>query len=73
MNVEFRKSFAQDLRQVKDRNLLGQVKQLIEIVERATNLQEVPSLEKLKRNREHYRIRLRDYRGRASADLALLR
>jgi mRNA interferase RelE/StbE len=62
MNVQFRESFHKDLRRIRDKDLLNRVKNIIEIVEQATDLSAVPNLERLKGWSTYYRIRIGDYR-----------
>lgn len=63
MKTEFRESFARDLKRLKDKTLLGQVKAAIEQVEQAATLQEVSRLKRLLGSGgNYYRIRVGDYR-----------
>ena len=62
MKIEFRESFAKDLKAVKDRGLLQRVKEIIETVERADSLAEITNLKKLKGGGNYFRLRLGDYR-----------
>lgn len=62
MKVGFRASFAKDLKGVKDKNLLGRVRALIEGVERADTLADITGLKKLKGGGSYYRLRAGDYR-----------
>lgn len=62
MNVEFRASFARDLKRIKDEKLEARVRQVIDRVERAQSLQEVENLKKLRGGDRYYRIRIGDYR-----------
>ena len=59
MNVQFRASFAKDLR---NKEVLGRVKEAIEHVEQAQNLQDIANLKKLKGGGNYYRIRIGEYR-----------
>jgi mRNA-degrading endonuclease YafQ of YafQ-DinJ toxin-antitoxin module len=47
MKVEFKDSFAKDLRSVKEKGLLNSVKDIIESVEKADSLSEIQNLKKL--------------------------
>ena len=47
MNVSFRKSFARDLKRIKDASVLRRVQQVIEETEAADQLQEIANLKKL--------------------------
>ncbi len=62
MKVEFKSSFAKDLKKVKDTDLKARVKQVIELVEKAKSLQEIKDIKKLKGDDRYYRIRIGDYR-----------
>lgn len=62
MNLSFRKSFARDLRKIKDASVLGRVQQVIEEVEAAGQLQDVSNLKKLSGTDDCYRIRVGEYR-----------
>jgi mRNA interferase RelE/StbE len=62
VKVDFKSSFTRDLKKVKDKNLLKQVKEAIEEVEQAMNLHTVSNLKQLKGGGRYYRISLGDYR-----------
>jgi len=63
MKVLFTKSFAKDLRKhEKNRGIFNQIQQIIENVEQAETLTEVPNLKQLKAKGLYYRIRTGDYR-----------
>ena len=62
MKVEFRESFAKDLKGVKDKSLLRRAKEVIELVEQADSLTNIPNLKKLKGGRNYFRLRAGDYR-----------
>jgi len=62
VKVEFRASFAKDLRQIKDKDLLRRVKGVIENIEQAGQLQAIAHLKKLKGGESYYRIRVGEYR-----------
>ncbi len=62
MNVEFRKSFARDLRKIKDETVLQRIAAVIEEVENADNLGDVSNIKKLQAEGDYYRIRIGDYR-----------
>ena len=63
MKVEFRESFAKDLKGVKDKGLLNRVKEMIEAVENANTPADVPNLKKLKGGGNYFRLKVRDYRA----------
>lgn len=62
MKVGFRDSFAKDLRGVKAKGLLDRVREVIEYVEKADSLAELPNLKKLKGGGNYFRVRVGDYR-----------
>ncbi len=62
MKVEFRKTFEKDLRKLRDKALLSNIKSVIEAVETASTLEEVTNLKKLKGADGYFRIRQGDYR-----------
>jgi mRNA interferase RelE/StbE len=62
VKVDFRDSFAKDLKGVKEKGLLGRVREVIEAVERADSLTELPNLKKLRGGGSYFRLRVGDYR-----------
>jgi mRNA interferase RelE/StbE len=62
VKVEFKKSFAKDLKAIQGQDLLDRVKELIELVEKAAALSEIPGLKKLRGGGDYYRLRIGDYR-----------
>lgn len=62
MNIQFRASFAKDLRNIKNKELVNRIKQTIEQVEKAQSQQDITNLKKLKGGSSYYRIRVGDYR-----------
>ncbi len=62
MNVQFKQSFVRDLRAVRDKDLLRRVQDIIQTVEQANSLDDVPGLRKLKGQNQYFRIRVGDYR-----------
>ena len=62
MNIAFRKSFARDLKKIKDRTLLERVQEVVEEVEAAGELQEINNLKKLSGTVDCYRVRIGEYR-----------
>lgn len=62
MKVRFKASFLSDLKAVKDRLLHERVKALIERVESAHDLSEIPNLKKLRGGGAYFRVRVGDYR-----------
>lgn len=73
MNVSFRSSFARDLDRISDKSLLKRVKEVIESVEHAKSISDLPNLKKLKSSKNYYRLRIGDYRiGLAIEDEVLV-
>ncbi|MCL4705220.1 type II toxin-antitoxin system RelE/ParE family toxin [bacterium] len=62
MTLEFRKSFARDLKKIKEKLVLQQIKEIIEEVEQAANIGAINNLKQLKGGESYYRIRIGDYR-----------
>jgi mRNA interferase RelE/StbE len=62
VKVEFRNSFAKDLKRVQDKGMLSRVREVIEAVEKGYSLIDFPNLKKLKGGGNHFRIRVGDYR-----------
>ena len=62
MQVEFRKTFRQDLKTLKDRKILNRVQQIVEEVEAANNLLDIRNIKIIQGYEGFYRIRVSDYR-----------
>ncbi len=62
MKVEFKSSFVKDLKKIKEKQLQGQIRELIEKVESSANITELDNTKKLSGSDVYYRIRLGDYR-----------
>lgn len=62
MKVEFKSSFARDLRKVRDDNIRERLQRLIAIAEQVHSPDEMPGVKKLQAPGNYYRIRLGDYR-----------
>ena len=62
MEVLFEKSFGRDLKKIRDKRLLEQVREIIGRVESAAVLSDVPNLKKMQGFDTYYRIRVDDYR-----------
>ena len=58
MRVEYRASFAKDLRSVRDKGLSKQIMETIDLVEHAQRLEEIANLKKLKGKGNYFRIGL---------------
>ena len=62
MNAHFERSFAKDLKAIKNKKLHRRIAQAIQGVKVAADLSEVRQLTKMKGYSDYYRIRLGDYR-----------
>ena len=62
MNLAFTKSFAKDLRQIRDTSVLERLQEVIQEIEAARSIQDLKNLKKLSSESRHYRLRLGDYR-----------
>ena len=62
MRTAFRKSFVRDVKKLKDARVSKQVQSVIETVESASELGDIPNLKKLSGASGYYRVRVGDYR-----------
>ena len=62
MKVEFRDSFAKDLKGIRDKSVLRRAKEIIATIEKADSPAHIPNLKKLKGYANYYRLRAGDYR-----------
>ena len=62
MKIQFRASFAKDLRSIKNKDLLNRIKETIEQVEKALTPQDITNLKKLRGGINYYRLRVGEYR-----------
>lgn len=62
MKVEFLKTFSKDLDNIKVATVKQRLESLIENLEAASQLNEIPNTKKLKGHKSAYRIKLGDYR-----------
>lgn len=62
MKTQFRTSFVNDLERIRDYKLLERIKQVIQRVEDAHQLQDIPHVKKLHARQATYRIRVGEYR-----------
>lgn len=62
MQVEFRKTFKQDLKNLKDRKVLKRIQKVVEEVELANTLSEIRNIKSLQGHEDFYQIRAGDYR-----------
>ena len=62
MNIKFESKFEKDLKEIKDRNILARLKQIILNCKQAESLAQITNIKKLQGYDSFYRIRLGDYR-----------
>lgn len=62
MNLAFTRSFAKDLRQIRDTSVLEWLQEVIQEIETAGSIQDLKNLKKLSSESRHYRLRLGEYR-----------
>ena len=62
MTVSFRKSFVRDLEKLKDAKGRGRIRDMIEAVEGADSLADVPDVRKMSGSSGYYRVRVGSYR-----------
>jgi mRNA interferase RelE/StbE len=63
VNIEFKKSFAKDLKKkAKDANLRSRVQEIIQQVDDAEHMDDIRNLKKLRAEGNYFRIRFGDYR-----------
>lgn len=62
MNVEFKSSFARDLRKVKDEEIRIRVQRLIALAEEMGAPEMIPGIKKLRAQGNYFRIRIGEYR-----------
>ena len=62
MNLAFTRSFAKDLRQVRDTSVLARLQEIIHEIGAAESIQDLKNLKKLSTESRPYRLRLGDYR-----------
>jgi len=64
MKVEFKRSFKEDLKKIKDKKILQKVKELINEIEKVRNLSNIQNIniKKIKGYEDFYRIRIGNYR-----------
>lgn len=62
MQVFFERSFARDLKKIRNRRILKEIGEVISLAEQAESLSELTNLKKLEGYTTYYRIRVGDYR-----------
>jgi mRNA-degrading endonuclease RelE of RelBE toxin-antitoxin system len=62
MNYEVKKSFSRDIAKIRDKALLNAIAVVIENIEQAQSIQQIKHIQKIQGSKNHYRIRIGDYR-----------
>ena len=62
MIIHFDRSFSKSLEKLKDRQIIERLRTLIVSIEKAKNLEDMPSIKAMKGHSGFYRIRIGDYR-----------
>ena len=62
MKTVYRNSFLRDLKNVRDKQLLSRVREVVERVEKADTLTSLQRLKPLKGEKNYFRIRVGEYR-----------
>jgi mRNA interferase RelE/StbE len=62
MKIIYERSFLKDIQKISDKNLLDKIDIMIESVKKATEINEIKNIKKLKGHTTAYRMRLGDYR-----------
>ena len=62
MNVIFRRSFAKDLKKIRQKALRQAIQAVIEQLEQRSSLADIPNVKSLTSEGAYYRIRIGDYR-----------
>jgi len=62
VNTAFKESFLRDVEGLRNKKLLKRIRDVIEAVEQAKSLNELPHLKKLKGEKNYYRLRIADHR-----------
>jgi len=62
MKAEFKASFLEAVKKIKNQQLKSEIVGTIKEVELAKNLRQIKQLKKLKGYKHYYRIRIKDYR-----------
>jgi len=63
MIVKIDRTFEKDLAGIQSKKLLLQISNMIEDVGEALNIEEIKNIKKIKGYKEHYRIRIGNYRA----------
>jgi mRNA interferase RelE/StbE len=62
LKVLFLESFARDLKRIREKDLRERIRQIIQTLETAATLEEIPHLKKLQGQGGFYRIRVKELR-----------
>ena len=68
MTVSFRKSFVRDLKKLKDAKVRSRVRELIEAVDEAGSLADLPDVKKMSGSSGYYRVRVGSHRVGLAVD-----
>jgi mRNA interferase RelE/StbE len=58
VNVQFKASFAKDLRNIKNKDVLNRIREAVEQLEKAQSLQTIANIKKLRGGGNYYRLRV---------------
>lgn len=62
MRVAYKQSSLRDLQSVRDKRLLARIKEMIEDIEAAPSIHDIPNLKLLRGVKNYFRLRIGDYR-----------
>jgi len=62
MIVKIDKSLQKDIKKVNNQSIKNKLAKIIESIQNAKSIKEIPQLKKLKGSKEFYRIRINNYR-----------
>jgi len=64
MKTEFKKSFLNDVKKLRDKQIKNQILTVISVVESAVTISDIPNIKKLKGTKKniYFRIKLSEYR-----------
>jgi mRNA interferase RelE/StbE len=60
MNIEIKKTFTRDTKKIQDKKLLNSILEVIENIQQASSISDIPNMKKMEGENKHYRIRLGD-------------
>ncbi len=62
MDIEIKKSFTRDTKKIKDNDLLNSILEITENIQEASSVRDIEKIKKMEGSKNHYRIKLGDYR-----------